>query len=800
MSVHTFPDSFVSSRCWKKYGSLLERYVSGEHEPNSPLYEHLVNRNTMLLRRVETALSGFKDTPRQKMISTLDGLVGSYDIKTLSKLCRQVVKDSAILVNTILEWSSTSFRLDKHRLYLGVRLLRRWKDEGIEVDHSILQLIRKSSSIPRMEADSICRLVSELIRSRHFSTSKYLQWLLAIEPFLSGCPQDKITLSQQYESFQSQREQVTGLPLLLLRNIPLQGLPEHTLNFRQTLLGRHGYSVQEESKKTVLVREAVLRALPVTTHYDGAISQDFCALETSKMENRSMSAKASQLIHSAILARRQHQISICDSRSPPLLGVNEFDMMRRFFENNDEFIVFADVMKVAAKFCERTLLYDVAFTLNWHLEVFRAIGVAECIFWNLYARAENISSHRSDELPFLLLLADLSERLPSPLNKVHFLRDLIRRCNPPPPIAVCSPVADPDSELLDGSDVTFFEEMEMVLTSGNSMDKVLLSRLFSVVTARVEKEWMNYSQPLGPLFDLLNRLRQFDEETLDGLLTQWLKSVATPKACQNLPRIVVPLVCSAMTTLSSFLDLIIANMHTFSNVPDSCELARQMLSLLILSTEHVDMTKYLNTTLTYQTYRWAIEKDRLLRTETPAFSFLFRTVLGNEAHNQRYGHCNTCALISKPSFANLLHTLIIFQPKVRDVLEEHLASDMLHGAIDQVVDQFFGLNAPLLGNDSVSSDTLVPMIESRIKGLLDVVDDFNIAFARLHLIMLLKQLKGCSGNNEQMSVMTILISVTLSSNDAKYQLMLQLYPTLGSAHALEVNFLIVEYTSFANCK
>ena len=710
-----------------------------------------------------------------------------------------MIKDSTVLVNTILEWSSTSFRLNKNRLYLGVRLLRLWKDEGIEINHSILHLIEKSSTISSPEADSICRLILELIRSRHFSTSRFLQWMLAMEPFLTSYPQDEMILAQQSESFQSHSERSTKLPILLLRNIPLQGLPQHTLNLRQTLLRRYGCSVHREIKEAVLVQEVILRTLPVAAHHDESPTKDFRALESFKMESRSVSVKASQLVRSAILARKRHQMSIRDWHSP-LLDVNEFKLVRKFFEKHDEFAIFADVMKVAAKFCERTLLYDVTFALNWHLGVFQAIGVAKCIFSNLYARAENTSSQRLDELPFLLLLAEVGERLLSPQNRVQFLHHLIRQCNPLPPIAACSPVADPDTELLDGSDAIFFEEMEMVLTSGNSMDRPALSQLFSIVTTRLEKEWANNSQPLGPLFDLLNRLRKFDEEALDALLTKWLRSITAPNVCKDLPRIVVPLVCSAMTTLSSFLDLMIANIHTFGNGPESCELARQVLGLLTIKTEHADVTKYLGSKLTFQTYRWAVEKDHLLRTETPAFSFLFQTMLESGTHMQRYGPCNICAFISETSFADLMHTLIIFQPKVRNVLEDYLASDVLHEAMDQAVNHFHTSDASFLSNGSISSDTSVLEVASGIQRLLDKVDDFNIAFTRLSLTVFLRQLKHISGADAQVGVMVMLISVTLSSNNAKHQLMLQLLSILGSTHALEVNSPIADYMRFTNQK
>ena len=794
-SVNAFPDSYILPECWGKFSSVLEHHQGQEHESDSVCFKQLMNRNKNLARSTNGVICTLKDMPRQKIISTLDGLTGSFDIKMVSLRCRDAAKDSTTLVNTTLEWSSTPFRLNSNRLYLGVRLLRLWKEEGIEIDQPILDLIAVDPTPPNLQARSVCRIVIELIRSRHFSISRYLQWLLAREPFLFSYATDAMDLVPQGPLSKSGITQLSELPFLLLRELPLQGLPEHTLNLRTTLLDRYGYSVRDETEKVAAIRGILSQILPGACDWNGPVVVNFNALDHVEINSRSLIADASHFIRNTIVARKQHQRTLPGSRSQ-LLSVAEFEFTRRFFEKHEDFSVFADVMKIVAGSSNTKLLHDVTSTLNWQLEVFQAIGAAEAIFWDLFARAEDIIGRKAIDLPFLLTLADLSERIPSSPSSRRFLRREIELRNPAPPITACSPVADPDAELLEGSDTTFLEEMEMVFTSGNSMDRLALSRFFLLITTRVEKGWKNSYLPLRSLFDLLYRLRQFDAEALDDMLEEWLQTVVVTKFRQDLPRIVIPLVCSGTVALRSVIDIMAGYLDTLDNESYHFELGQQLLSLLMAGLEHDEAAKNDDARLELRTYRWAAERDRLLQTETKSILFLVRTVLDQKAHSQAHSECGTCALISAPSFGSLLHTIIIYQPRIRRELEEYLTSNSSHTSLDRLGNRLLELvtlhqiKAPydtsIIHINSIRPDAPGPHVEHHVERLLDAVDDFNIAFSRLNLIILLRQLKAQPEDDSYMRVMTKLVSAIVSAGITKHELMLDFIFVLNSEHALEV--------------
>ena len=735
-----------------------------------------------------------KDVTRRRIISTLDTLADSINIKLISTRCHDAAKDSTTLVNTIFQWSSTPFRLNSNRLYLGVRLLRFWKDEGIEIDQPILDIIAANPTPSKFQAKSVCRIIIELVRSRHFSTSRYLQWLLAREHFLPSYPMDQPNPLPELKLSGSDFPQFDTLPFLVLRQLPLQGLPKHTLNLRISLLDRYGYSVWDETNRAATIREIVERNLPLVCSRGDSVPVDVDALEQLGMENRSLVAEASHFIRSAIKSRKRHQKAISKSCSQ-VLSASEFGFTRKFFERHEDYSMFADVMKLVADSSDLTLLQDVTSTLNWNLEVFQAIGAAEAIFWDLFARAEDATARGMTNLTFLLTLADLGERIPAPPPAQYFLRQEIRLCHPAPPIAACSPVADPDAELLEGPDTVFFEEMEMVLTSGNSIDRQALSRLFIIITTRVEKDWTHSSLSLGPLFELLHRLRQFDRQALDQLLTEWLKAVAATKLHLNLSRMVIPLVCSATMALPSVMDILVEVLPTLETNTCFYELGHQLLGLLMPTPEHHSISKYVDAKVDFRMYRWAAERDQLLRMESQSLPLLIRMVLDKKVHLHVQGECQACALVSQPSFSWLLHILIIYQPKVRKELEHYLASDTIHSSMDALIDRLLELSGPS-GNEPPSNtfptnvgllrDDTTLQLDHRIKRLLDVVDDFNIALSRLSFIILLRQLKTRPRDDDYGRAIAMLLSATVSADDDKHEIILDLLSVLDSEHALEV--------------
>lgn len=115
----------------------------------------------------------------QQLIQLLDSDSPSHDFSALSLECLRLPLDHESLISKVLEWASTPFRRGINRVYIAVRLLRRWRKSEIDTDGHILSFLIKIRTRPVFERPRIYHIISELIRSQSFSVGKYLQWLMA---------------------------------------------------------------------------------------------------------------------------------------------------------------------------------------------------------------------------------------------------------------------------------------------------------------------------------------------------------------------------------------------------------------------------------------------------------------------------------------------------------------------------------------------------------------------------------------------------------------------------------------------
>lgn len=65
------------------------------------------------------------------------------------------------------------------RAYAAARLLRIWKRKGVDLQGPIFNFLAACSDVTGLHKKDIYKLLAELVRSRHLSVGKYLQWLIA---------------------------------------------------------------------------------------------------------------------------------------------------------------------------------------------------------------------------------------------------------------------------------------------------------------------------------------------------------------------------------------------------------------------------------------------------------------------------------------------------------------------------------------------------------------------------------------------------------------------------------------------
>ena len=125
-------------------------------------------------------------TIRCRLIRVLDRIPLRFSLPAVSGECLAVVNEHGVLVATVIEWASTRYRNRVDRVYIAVRLLRRWRKQGVSLDNPILIFLGQCSTLAGILRANVSKIVAELVRSSHFSISKYLQWLISRGPGYSA--------------------------------------------------------------------------------------------------------------------------------------------------------------------------------------------------------------------------------------------------------------------------------------------------------------------------------------------------------------------------------------------------------------------------------------------------------------------------------------------------------------------------------------------------------------------------------------------------------------------------------------
>lgn len=193
--VVSFPDCFVLPNCWTDLSTILASCSDEQDKIFTASLKRLRRRNGRLVQSRQGNEAN-QYSPRQKLIGVLDKITRDFSIKTLSEHCLKAVQDRDLLITTIFEWSTTVYRSSADRLYIGVRLLRRWSTLGIQLDQPILTFLESFSCIAGSRKTAVHKVVAELVQSRHFSVSKYLQWVMARG--LTGSNSEYSKVSKRY--------------------------------------------------------------------------------------------------------------------------------------------------------------------------------------------------------------------------------------------------------------------------------------------------------------------------------------------------------------------------------------------------------------------------------------------------------------------------------------------------------------------------------------------------------------------------------------------------------------------------
>lgn len=179
--VSTCAVSFLLPKTWDKHGAVLHTLCRRRSIPQvTCTVAAMEERNRRLLRPSRNDMSSTIDSAGRiyRLLDSLDYSV-QMRIDKLADECMELISDTSILISTVLQWASSFYREGSHRLYLITRLLRRWSYLRADIDVGIISCLDVMSSDMSKEPRIVFRIIAELVRSKTFSTGRYLEWLIA---------------------------------------------------------------------------------------------------------------------------------------------------------------------------------------------------------------------------------------------------------------------------------------------------------------------------------------------------------------------------------------------------------------------------------------------------------------------------------------------------------------------------------------------------------------------------------------------------------------------------------------------
>lgn len=545
------PDSFILPNLWTKHGGLVRSTFATEDEQFRSLLDGLDRRNMVLQGSgTESEL-----TPRRRLIKLLDSTISGPFTTELPQQSWDLHADKEMLARTLLKWSTSLRRPGTEKIFVAVRILRFWSKLGLDTTEAILHFIEPEVCDINCNKTAFYQIVSELARSQHFSTSRYLQWLIA-----RGGIYDASDVLED-----------GPCATRLVAELPTHNLSERICDLRATLLSRADFMIDEEEDHTRVCMISMNRTLLGMQGYGDIDLEDgnFGVGSVEELLSRASRTNKSEI---GLWLRQKVKIQMDQAAIPHLeewenatvksgmasISLSDFNAVKRYLGLIDDFSMLADVLKLVSSSSNAEVLASCADSINLHLNEFAAIGALKNLFDLLMGRIRSFTEEL-DFVPRVLLvsLSDLASRLPEQRLVAQHLSNELALSDRKTAADACSPVSD-HMALMQTAESDFTDEIEKVLASGNSMDKQTLERLFQKIVLRLEESFDKSPEKQRSCGLLLTRLKTFDAESFNILMNTWVSRFLQLNKRPSIIHILGPLIslgCLALldvvTTLGS---------------------------------------------------------------------------------------------------------------------------------------------------------------------------------------------------------------------------------------------------------
>lgn len=722
-------DNFVAPKTWMKYRDCIMSNFGSDDENFAAVISAIDRRNS----RLTTAGAQKEPSPRRHLIHLLDGARSQSFPNELPGQCWNIDDDKTSVMRTVLEWSTSCHRPGTTKTYVAARIIRSWSKYGVDITGSILSFLDSKNCDTSRDKPALYHLVSELARSGHFSTPRYLQWLIA-----RGGLYDPADVAQD-----------GPCATRLLAELPTHNISDNIVDLRATLLGRVNFMVGAEEEQ---LRESMVfinRKLP-GMQGNGDIEMDTDELQASG-NGSDLTSEMSRTSKSelGLWLRQKVKLQMIQPTIPPLhnwddspmkggtsaISSSDYSTIRGYLEKIDDFSMLADIVKIVTSSNDPEVLASCADTLDLHIETFAAIGALKGLFDILMGRLRALTAD-TDSVPraFLVSLSSLASRIPNQKLLAQQLAQELALSDRKTAADACSPVSD-HMAIVETAEADFTDEIEKVLASGNSMDQATLERLFQRIILRLEASWEKPPEQQRSCDLLLTRLRTFDIQQFDFLMAAWVKRVLQMHSRPSMMQVFGPLVSFGCVALRDIV-LSCGSSGNKDGVPGSktASIASDLLTLLLSSS---DLPEAMNLE---EAYRFRV-KQAHIRKDCP----LEISAVVCRAFEQLKGEATPTiqGLVHSTAIHELLQNQSLSNP---EMVVQKLIMPLLNGSNAQAISAVEACVDKLL-LPSNAPETITTEI------LLDLADDLSLPFCQVKLAAMLRSedtaMKGTEDGRSQ---------------------------------------------------
>ena len=458
-----------------------------------------------------------------------------------------------------------------------------------------------------------------------------------------------------------------------------------------------------------------------------------------------------------------------DTKPSTIITIEQFYGVRLVLEDIEDFAILADVLKIVCVSTDDNILTAITDTTNHHFDTMAAIGATDDLFQALLQQYTKVQGRNCAEKSFVESLIDLGDRLPNAAQEVRSLRKDLSLYEQTISAAACSPISDHMAEALQSAESTFSDEIDQLLTSGNSMDKQVLSQVFQTIIKRLELSWHVIQPPIN-FAELLIRLRSFGPNTFDLLIADWLQDMLCSTCRPSLSNILPPLVCNNSITLDLVLARSVALLEGTQPPGKFFQVALDVLDLLT-----IDELEY-PPPMVYRQYRFRIQQQQVMQNSASSVIPLLRAAIV-ACVGEEVSCTNARNLITSPRTRTLIQVLLT---QHKETFSQISSAFILGLSVEQVQMAIDGI---VYASDPQPSSLL--NFDYQISKVSETVSDFNLPLCQLRLRTAFGT-STRSSNNPAATLMATFIKASESSDDEYLLCWPMLVSRLAADQALQV--------------